>query len=364
MNTLDNIVLPGGMFAENVIDQMRTPLLVLKEDLNVAFVNQAAEQLIGNSRQHICGFPLLDWIQVEGARIESECEQVLSGDSLFHRRATLNIAGASPLVSDYSITSYEQVDGLYLLLEILPLDRFARIERSNERHSRTEQMHELARGVAHEIKNPLGGILGAAQLLERDLKCGEQRDYTGIIVNEVQRLGRMVDQMLLPGSLPTLVDTNIHEVLEHSIRVLGLTDQAGVDFSRDYDPSLPDIKADREMLIQAMLNVLRNAMQAVQGVQLPKICVKTGVTSKLTIDALMHRQVLSIHICDNGCGVPVELNETLFVPLIKGPGGGSGLGLSLAHHVVSIHGGMVEFVSEPGDTCFSIHLPLKQETSS
>ena len=124
MNTSDNIVLPGGMFAENVIDQMRTPLLVLEENLNVAFVNQAAEQLIGNSRQHICGCPLLDWVQVEDACIESECEQVLSGDSLFHRRATLNIAGASSLVSDYSITSYEQVEGLSLLLEILPLDRF------------------------------------------------------------------------------------------------------------------------------------------------------------------------------------------------------------------------------------------------
>ncbi|MCY4199786.1 MAG: nitrogen regulation protein NR(II) [Gammaproteobacteria bacterium] len=364
MNAPVKIRLPSGMFAENVIDQMRTPLIVLEERLNVVFVNQAAEQLIGNSRQHICGQPLLDWIQVDGACLRSEFEQVLRGDSLFHRRANLSITGANALVSDYSITSYEQVDGLYLLLEILPLDRFARIERSNERHSRTEQMHELARGVAHEIKNPLGGILGAAQLLEHDLVCGEQRDYTGIILGEVQRLGRMVDQMLLPGSLPTLGDTNIHEVLEHSIRVLGLTEHDGVDFKRDYDPSLPDIQADREMLIQAVLNILRNAMQAVRGVPSPNICVKTSVTSKLTIDSLMHRQVLSIHIRDNGCGVPIELNETLFVPLIKGPSGGTGLGLSLAHHIVSIHGGMIEFVSEFGDTCFSIHLPIERESSS
>ena len=346
------------MFADNVIDQMRTPLIVLNEDLGIVYVNQAAEQLMSNSRQHICGHPVLDWIQVDGASLQSELEQALSGDALFHRRATLNVNGASGLVSDFSITSYEQADGLYLLLEILPLDRFARIERSNERRSRTEQMHELARGVAHEIKNPLGGILGSAQLLERDLVCGEQRDYTGIIIDEVQRLGRMVDQMLLPGSLPQFDQTNIHEVLEHSIRLVGLFDQEGVDFRRDYDPSLPDIEADREMLIQAVLNIFRNAMQAVQGGEAPKICVKTCVTPKLTIDSLMHRQVLSIHVQDNGCGVPTALNDTLFLPLIKGLKGGSGLGLSLAHHVVSIHGGMIEFASEPGDTCFSIHLPL------
>ena len=362
MNTPANNRLPSGMFADNVIDQMRTPLVVLEEDLNVVFVNQAAEQLIGNSRQHICGHSLLDWIQVEGTCLRSELEQVLSGDSLFHRRATLDIAGVPQFVSDYSMTSYEQVDGVYLLLEFLPLDRFARIERSNEGRSRTEQMHELARGVAHEIKNPLGGILGSAQLLERDLVCGEQRDYTGIIIGEVQRLGRMVDQMLLPGSLPTLEPTNIHEVLEHCIRVVGLSDQERVEFRRDYDPSLPDIDADREMLIQAVLNILRNAMQAVQGVDIAKIRVKTCVTPKLTMDSRMHRQVLSIHICDNGCGIPEQLSDTLFLPLIKGPNGGTGLGLSLAHHVVSIHGGMIEFDSEPGDTCFTVHLPMERET--
>ena len=349
------------MFAENVIDHMRTPLLVLEERLRVVYVNQAAEQLILNSRQHICGHSILDWLQVEGACLKSELEQALLGDSLFHRRACLKTAGENQVVSDYSISSYEQPDGIYLLLEILPLDRFARIERGNERRSRTEQMHELARGVAHEIKNPLGGILGSAQLLERELVNGEQRDFTGIIVKEVQRLGRMVDQMLLPGSLPAFEQTNIHEILEHSLRVIGLSDCDGVDFRRDYDPSLPDISADREMLIQALLNILGNAMQAVQGAENPCIRIKTCVTPKLTIDVHMHRQVISIHIQDNGCGVPDGLHDALFLPLIKGPNGGTGLGLSLAHHVVSIHGGMIEFRSVPGDTCFTIHLPLQGE---
>ena len=360
MKTPDNNSLPIGMFADTVIDQMRTPLIVLDASLRIQYVNQAAEQFISNTRHHICGHPIFDWIEVEETSLRSQLEQALSGSPLFHRRASLMIGGTRRVVSDYAITTYEQAHVSYVLLEILPFDRFARIERSNERRSRTEQMHELARGVAHEIKNPLGGILGSAQLLERELKANEQRDYTGIIIDEVQRLGRMVDQMLLPGSLPEFEQTNIHEVLEHSLRIVGLSDYEGVDFRRDYDPSLPSIEADREMLIQAVLNIFRNAMEAVSSSMAPRICVKTCITPKLTIDSRMHRQVISILIQDNGCGIPPELHDSLFLPLTKGHNGGTGLGLSIAHHVVSIHGGMIEFRSSPGDTCFTLHLPLTE----
>ncbi len=348
------------MFAETVIDQMRTPLIVLEKDLRVVHVNQAAEQLISNTRQHICGHSIFEWIQVEDTSFKSQLCQALSGAPLFHRRATLRIGGGRQVVSDYSITSYEQAASQYLLLEILPFDRFARIERSNERRSRTDQMHELARGVAHEIKNPLGGILGSAQLLERELQSNDQRDYTGIIIDEVQRLRRMVDQMLMPGSLPKFEQTNIHEVLEHGLRIVGLGDYDGIDFQREYDPSLPTIEADREMLIQAALNIFRNAVEAVANTMAPRIWVKTCITPKLTIDSRMHRQVISISVQDNGCGVPQDLHDSLFLPLTKGHNGGNGLGLSITHHVVSIHGGMIEFRSTPGDTCFTIHLPVTE----
>lgn len=352
------------MFADTVIDQMRTPLIVLDADLMVVYVNQAAEQFISNSRQHICGHPIVDWIEVEETSLRTQLEEALKGSPLFHRRASLRIGGHRLVVSDYSITNYEQGSAQYLLLEILPFDRFARIERSNERRNRTDQMHELAREVAHEIKNPLGGILGSAQLLEREINAHEQRDYTGIIIDEVQRLKRMVDQMLLPGSLPQIETTNIHEVLEHSLRIVGLADFDGVNFRREYDPSIPSIQADREMLIQAVLNIFRNAMEAVSDSMAPRICVKTCITPKLTIDARMYRQVISILVQDNGCGVPAELYDSLFLPLTKGHNGGTGLGLSIAHHVVSIHGGMIEFRSAPGDTCFTIHLPLTEACPS
>ena len=348
------------MFADTVIDQMRTPLVVLDKELRVVYVNQAAEQFISNTRQRICGHPIFDWVQVEKTSFKSQLCQALSGMPLFHRRATLRIAGSRHVVSDYSITSYEQGAGQYLLLEILPFDRFARIEKSDERRSRTDQMHELARGVAHEIKNPLGGILGSAQLLERELQTGEQRDYTGIIIDEVQRLGRMVDQMLMPGSMPSFEPTNIHEVLEHSLRVVGLADYDGIDFQRSYDPSLPLIEADREMLIQAVLNIFRNAVDAVADTLAPRISVNTCITPKLTIHARVHRQVISIGIQDNGRGVPPDLHDSLFLPLAKGHNGGTGLGLSIAHHVISIHSGMIEFRSAPGDTCFIIHLPVAE----
>lgn len=350
--------LPPGMFADTVIDQMRTPLIVLDQELCVVYANQAAEQLVSNTRQHIYGHSIFDWVQVEETSLRSQLSEALSGVPLFHRRATLWIAPNKQVLSDYSITSYEQSAGKYLLLEILPFDRFARIERSDERRSRTDQMHELARGVAHEIKNPLGGILGSAQLLERELQSDEQRDYTGIIIDEVQRLRRMVDQMLMPGSLPSFEPTNVHEVVEHGLRIVGLSDYEGIDFQREYDPSLPLIAADGEMLIQAVLNVLRNAVEAVARAPAPRIRVRSCITPTLTINGQMHRQVISIHIQDNGCGVPAELHDSLFLPLTKGKNGGTGLGLSIAHHAISIHGGMIEFRSAHGDTCFTIHLPV------
>ena len=335
-------------------------MIVLDTQFQVTFVNQAAEQFLSNTRQRICGHSIFDWLQVEEASLKSQLRQVLDGMSLFHRRANLRIAGGRHVVGDYSITSYEQGASQYLLLEVLPFDRFARIERSDEWRSRTDQMHELARGVAHEIKNPLGGILGSAQLLERELQTGEQRDYTGIIIDEVQRLGRMVDQMLLPGSMPRFEPTNIHEVLEHSLRVVGLGDYDGIDFQREYDPSLPLIEADREMLIQAALNIFRNAVEAVSDTLSPRISVKTRITPKLTIQGRMCRQVISIAVRDNGRGVPADLHDSLFLPLTKGSNGGTGLGLSIAHSVISIHAGMIEFRSTTGDTCFTIHLPITE----
>ncbi len=361
LTTMQPSSFPVGMFADTVIDQMRTPLMVLDSAFRVIHVNQAAEQLISITRSHICERSVFDWIQVQEVSLKSQLEQALAGHPLFHRRASLCIANHKQVVGDYSITTCEDTAGdEYLLLEILPLDRFARIEQSNQGRHRTDQMHELVKSVAHEIKNPLGGILGAAQLLERELRRDEQRDYTGIIIDEVQRLKRMVDQMLLPGSLPRFEHTNIHEVLEHSLRIVGLADTEDVDFRRDYDPSLPGILADREMLIQAVLNILRNAMQAVASCVAPRICVRTCITSKMTIDSCMHRQVISILIQDNGRGVPAQLHDSLFLPLIKGHHEGTGLGLSIAHQMVSIHGGIIEFRSVRGDTCFTLHLPLSK----
>jgi two-component system, NtrC family, nitrogen regulation sensor histidine kinase GlnL len=227
----------------------------------------------------------------------------------------------------------------------------------------------MIRQLAHEIKNPLGGLRGAAQLLERQLSDATMREYTSVIISEADRLKTLVDTLLGPGHAPRKQSINVHELLQHVWQLLKLEASAGIKIERDYDPSLPSIEVDRDQIIQAMLNLGRNSLQAIgthEGHVTGRIVLRTRALTHVNIGKRRHRLVASVQIEDDGPGVPEQLRDTLFYPLVTGRADGTGLGLAVAQDLVSRHAGLIEFDSRPGRTVFTILLPfesLRPETS-
>ncbi|HCC60948.1 MAG TPA: PAS domain-containing sensor histidine kinase [Pseudomonas sp.] len=250
-----------------------------------------------------------------------------------------------------------------LLLEVLPRDRLLRITKEEAQLSKQETTKMLVRGLAHEIKNPLGGIRGAAQLLARELPEEHLKDYTEVIIEEADRLRNLVDRMLGSNKLPSLAMTNIHEVLEHVASLIEAECQGSLILVRDYDPSIPEVLMDRAQMIQAVLNIMRNAMQALAGqseLGLGRLTLRTRSLRQFTIGHIRHRLVARIEIIDNGPGIPAELQNTLFYPMVSGRPDGTGLGLAITQNIISQHQGLIECESHPGHTAFSIFLPLEQ----
>ncbi len=244
-----------------------------------------------------------------------------------------------------------------IMLELSQLDRHLRIAREEKLLSEQNATRNIIRGMAHEIKNPLGGIRGSAQLLERELPSDDLKEYTSIIIGETDRLQTLVDRMLGPKSLPKKQPVNIHQVLEH-VRQLVQAEEAAehVYFNLDYDPSLPELMADGDLLIQAFLNIIRNAIAALEGNG--EITIRTRPQRHFTIGHQHHRLVLQVDIIDNGPGIPDKLQEQIFFPMVTGRADGTGLGLSIAQSLVNQHDGLIEMKSRPGKTRFTIFLPL------
>jgi two-component system nitrogen regulation sensor histidine kinase GlnL len=245
----------------------------------------------------------------------------------------------------------------YLLLEISDATQRQRISRENELMARLDSSRQMVRQLAHEIKNPLGGLRGAAQLLERELH-EHLREYTGIIISEADRLTALVDSMIGPSRAPQKSLINIHEICEHVFRLLRSEARSGVLVERDYDPSLPNAEVDANQIIQALLNVARNALLAVgdRG----RIVIRTRVSANVNIGAARHKLAAILQVEDNGPGVPPELADTIFFPLVTGRANGTGLGLAVSQDLVTRHGGLIEFESKPGRTIFTILLPLPE----
>lgn len=247
-------------------------------------------------------------------------------------------------------------------MELLPLEQQTRQDREERLIDQAQANKELIRNLAHEIKNPLGGIRGAAQLLQMELESRELIEYTQVIIHEADRLQTLVDRLLAPHRRPHVVgDVNIHEVCER-VRALILAEfPRGLRVVRDYDTSLPEFRGDREQLIQAVLNIAHNAAQAlVQRVEAGDACItfKTRVTRQTTFGKQRYRLALELHVIDNGPGVPDSIKDRIFYPLVSGRDGGSGLGLTLAQTFVQQHHGLIECDSVAGRTDFKILIPL------
>jgi len=220
---------------------------------------------------------------------------------------------------------------------------------------------QMIRQLAHEIKNPLGGIRGAAQLLARQLADAEQREYTDVVISETDRLAALVDTLLGPGGPPNKEPLNVHELLEYVVRIIEAEDNRSLTIQRDYDPGLPLIDLDRDQMVQAILNLLRNAVAALDGQG--SIKLRTRAVMNFTIGNIRHRVIASIEIEDDGPGIPPDLQASIFYPLVTSRPNGTGLGLPAAQELLSRHGGMIEFESRPGRTVFIMRIPLSPPRS-
>lgn len=344
---------------KKVLDNLNTSVVLLDADMSIRYMNPAAEMLLQASFRRLEGKPLHDWLMMSEDDRELLQDSLATGHPFSKREARMVTAVARELLIDYSVNP---LPGNGLLLELQARDLLMRIEREEEILARHATARSLIRGLAHEIKNPLGGIRGAAQLLERELDDVELHDYTHIIIEEADRLRNLVDRLLGPHKLPNIEALNIHAILERVCTLLQAESGFGVQLQRDYDPSIPEFSGDREQLIQAVLNIMRNAMQILQetGTPEPRIVIRTRALRQLTLGSERHRLICSIEIIDNGPGIPEEMISSVFYPMVTGRAEGSGLGLSIAQAIINRHKGLIECQSEPGRTCFQLLIPLEQ----
>ena len=252
-----------------------------------------------------------------------------------------------------------------LLLELQSRDRLLRIRNEERIKAKQETARVLVRGLAHEIKNPLGGIRGAAQLLSRELPSPDLLDYTNVIIEEADRLRNLVDRMLGPIRPPAMEPINIHEILERICNLITAETNSELTIERDYDPSIPLMNVDAEQLIQATLNIVRNAMQAIgQAMPLSEghLALRTRILRQFTIGSTRHKIICRVDIEDNGPGIPKDMQENIFYPMVSGRADGSGLGLSIAQSILSQHNGIVACESSPGQTRFSLFIPFEQDS--
>jgi len=337
------------------LDLLTAAVAVLDDRLRVIYLNPAAETVFSLSLRNATGHSFVD-LFVDGRSIGDRLAQALADTRGFvDPELVLTRPGHEPLHLNCVVTPLE-LDRAALLLEFRHDEQQLRIERETQRLNQHEANRELIRNLAHEIKNPLGGIRGSAQLLERELDRPELREYTQVIIKEADRLQVLMDRLLTPHRRPQVGIVNIHEVCER-VRTLILAEfPEGIQIVRDYDSSLPDLHGDREQLIQAVLNIVRNAAQAMQGKGV--IELRTRVARQVTLAKTRQKLALELQVVDNGPGIPEAIRDRIFYPLVSGREGGSGLGLTLAQTFVQHHHGLIEVESEPGRTCFRVMLPL------
>ncbi|MFA0809737.1 nitrogen regulation protein NR(II) [Microbulbifer epialgicus] len=348
-----------------LLDSLTSAVLVLDDKLSLSYLNNAAEDLLAASRSRVSGLPLEDVVRESVPAQQALREALINGQKYTVRRAHWRLHNLETRTVDYSVSPVPELG--VLLVEVQPMDRLLRIAREDALLSTQETTRNLVRGMAHEVKNPLGGIRGAAQLLQRELPDASLEEYTQIIIEEVDRLRNLVDRLLGPRQPAQLATTNVHEMLERVAQLVDVECEGKLRIRRDYDPSIPDVSADSEQLIQALLNIARNAMQAIDesiGLDNGEIILRTRVQRRFTIGRCHCALVCRVEIEDNGPGIPEDIRERIFFPMISGRAEGSGLGLSISQHIINQHRGLIKCDSRPGRCVFQIYLPLSNESAN
>ncbi len=337
------------------LEYLSTAVMLLDEESRINYLNSAAENLFDVSGKNLLGHPVQQ-VFTHTEQLGSAMQQAVRNNASFiEHDLMLGTYGHGKLQLRCTATPL-QFGKRYLLLEFHPMDRSIKLAREEQMLDQTQANRLLLRNLAHEIKNPLGGIRGAAQLLEQELERPALHEYTQVIIQEADRLRSLMEKLLAPQTASQYSALNIHEVLERVRSVVLAELPEGLHIQRDYDTSLPDLIGDKEQLIQVMLNIVRNATQAMAGNGL--IVLRTRIARNVTLIKHRYRLAVMVQIIDNGPGIEAELQDKIFYPLVSGRADGHGLGLTLAQDFISQHHGTIEFTSEPGRTCFTVLLPL------
>jgi two-component system nitrogen regulation sensor histidine kinase GlnL len=344
-------------YYRRVVEGLSIAVVVLDRRLRLTFMNPAAETLFELSFRKAHKLALTELVISAEGFIAGLRHCLENGHPYIERELQLTFTPERIVTVDCTAAPLLERDPPQeLLLEIRQVDWRLRINREEHILAQHHTTRALVRNLAHEIKNPLGGLRGAAQLLERELPHPALREYTGIIIGEADRLRNLVDRMLGPNQLPNQGDVSIHEILERVCSLIEAEAPTGIRIERDYDPSIPTLWGDADRLIQAVLNVVGNAVQALEGRGL--ITLRTRVQRQYTIGPKRYKLVARLDVVDNGPGIPAELQAYIFYPMISSRPGGTGLGLSIAQSIVNQHGGLIECASRPGETVFTLLLPL------
>jgi len=351
---MSNIEAHADLHFENLF----TAVLVFDQDLRLCRMNTAAENLLITSFRKIAGQTTVEIFAASPGFMENLERIITTRNPLTERGVEMSLPGNRTITVDCVFTPVIDADNKpEIIVEIIDTHSISRLMKEENLTVLHDAARESLRGMAHEIKNPLGGLRGAAQLLERELDNIELKEYTQIIIREADRLGKLIDRMLTPNGKLHTERVNIHEILEYVQNLLEAESDKTLHIERDYDPSLPDLQADSEQLIQAIFNVFRNAVQAipVDG----HIWINTRIKRMCTIRQQLHKLVVVIEIMDDGPGVPREIESCLFYPMVTGRAEGTGLGLSIAQSLIQAHRGQIEYERSDNHTIFRILLPIE-----
>ena len=344
--------------AQTILDSLSSGVILLDDHLLIVGLNPAAENILGVSQKRARGQSLLQLVDDEPEMRDILTRVEATGDYYANemRLAPTEVHNDQRIV-DCRVSPIT-IDDACLLVEMTDVTRRSQISRENALLIQHGAGRQMIRQLAHEIKNPLGGIRGAAQLLERQLDDAGLREYTDVVISETDRLAALVDTLLGPGGPPDKQPVNVHELLEYVVRIIAVEDQRSVVVRRDYDPGLPTIDLDRDQMVQAILNLVRNATASLDGQG--TLTLRSRAVTNFTIGDARHRVIASIEIEDDGPGIPMELQDSIFYPLVTSRPEGTGLGLPAAQELLSRHKGLIEFESRPGRTVFFVRIPLDQ----
>ncbi|NOY73760.1 MAG: PAS domain-containing sensor histidine kinase [Gammaproteobacteria bacterium] len=342
---------------QKILENLNTATLLFNDELKLEHINPAGEMLLAISYRQLKQGYGNDYFEQTNVLMEALVTTKKRANSLTQRELEVALPNLSQITVDCTVTPFIAPDlGQVYLMELQQIDRRLQIIREKNLLSQHDTTHAVVRGLAHEINNPLGGIKGAAQLLERELPHHSLKEYTQVITSEIDRLQTLVGRLLGPYTRPLRRPTNIHKLIEHVRTLVNAETPDTLQFKRDYDPSLPEIQLDPDQIIQTLLNIVRNATQAVS--HNGQITLQTRAKRQITIGSTRHRLVLCISIIDNGPGIPDDMKEKIFFPMVTTRAEGTGLGLSIAQSIINQHSGLIECHSLPGHTEFKILLPM------